>query len=292
MKKDKESKMNQNEKESKSKKTKNQYRKQSIQKTQYTKSFMSLQCLLIDNYDSYTYNLYQAVYRSTGLCPLVLYNDCPWSSVSSLLSQVDFIVLSPGPGRPENKQDFGVCEQLLRQEEVPVLGVCLGLQGLGYVYGAKIVHAEKPMHGQLSKVFFKRECVLFEGMEQGFTAVRYNSLVVDRNSVPDSLVITAWSESGEVMGLSRAAKNIAPIESVQFHPESECTQFGYQLICNFVKHCKKRRIDSILPIISMKPMCKVQNELHIFENLAPARSIQLRFLMKTFGLFLFFLWFK
>lgn len=163
-------------------------------------SAISLRALLIDNYDSYTYNLFQLLYTTSGLRPFVFQNDSPWNEIEEILPMIDFVVISPGPGRPEVEKDFGVCRKLL-EGGYQVLGVCLGLQGLAYVNGGKIVHAEKPMHGQISKINVLGNCEMFHGFPEFFDAVRYNSLVV-AYPVPDSLVVTAVAENGEIMGLS------------------------------------------------------------------------------------------
>eukprot|EP00743_Colponemidia_sp_Colp-15_P009895 GILK01010850.1.p1 GENE.GILK01010850.1~~GILK01010850.1.p1 ORF type:complete len:843 (+),score=91.48 GILK01010850.1:198-2531(+) len=153
---------------------------------------------------------------------------------------VDCIVISPGPGRPDNAADFGVCDAILRNATVPVLGVCLGHQGLAYVEGGDVIHAPRPTHGLLSDVEHVGSD-LFEGLPSPFKAVRYHSLVTNRETMPNTLVETAWcvdaTDGHEVtinMGLKHKTK---PIWSVQFHPESICTEHGKQILSNFYSLC-------------------------------------------------------
>ena len=186
-----------------------------------------MKTLLIDNYDSYTFNLFQLLAEVNGEAPLVIRNDqLSWEELKTFA--FDNIVISPGPGRPDVARDFGVCEQVLREAQLPVLGVCLGHQGLGWVYGSEIVHAPTVMHGQLSSVYHHAES-LFDGIPQGFRAVRYHSLMV---AEPLSAVLekTAWTEDGVIMALRHKTR---PLWGVQFHPESVSTEYGRRLIDNF-----------------------------------------------------------
>jgi len=183
--------------------------------------------LIIDNYDSYTFNLYQFIAEVNGKNPIVIRNDeVDWEK----LTKIDFdnVVISPGPGRPEKIEDFGICGQVLQNIQVPVLGVCLGHQGLGYFYGGKIIHAPEIKHGRLSEVYHNH-CQLFQGLPSSFLAVCYNSLVV-ADDIPECLEKIAWTPEGVVMGLRH--RNL-PFWGVQFHPESICTEYGKEIFNNF-----------------------------------------------------------
>jgi anthranilate synthase/aminodeoxychorismate synthase-like glutamine amidotransferase len=141
-------------------------------------------------------------------------------------------VLSPGPGSPENTRDFGICSEILKKISpiVPTLGVCLGHQGIATVYGGRVRRARRIMHGKTSRVFHDGHRV-FSGLPQGFLAARYHSLVIDRNGLPDDLVITALSDDDEIMAVRHRR---FPIEGVQFHPESILTEYGRELLRNFL----------------------------------------------------------
>lgn len=186
-----------------------------------------MKTLLIDNYDSYTFNLYQLIAEANGEEPLVVRNDqLTWSELLGL--EFDNLVISPGPGTPTNAKDFGVCHDVLLYADVPVLGVCLGHQGLGYVYGTRVVRASEVMHGRLSRIFHD-ESSLFCGIPQGFLAVRYHSLIVEE-PLPDCLKRIAWTAESLIMGLRHRTR---PLFGVQFHPESVATEFGRRIIKNF-----------------------------------------------------------
>jgi para-aminobenzoate synthetase len=185
--------------------------------------------LLIDNYDSYTYNVFHLLAAACGEEPIVVHNDMvSWRALSRW--DFDAIVLSPGPGRPERWHDFGVCTDILRFSEVPVLGVCLGHQGLGHVLKATVSYAPMVMHGRLSPVKHD-ESGLFEGIPQDFNVVRYHSLAVTGSLGEEGREI-AWTADGVVMGIEHAHR---PMWGVQFHPESISTEFGHQLFENFYK---------------------------------------------------------
>ncbi|MDQ4033148.1 MAG: aminodeoxychorismate synthase component I [Actinomycetota bacterium] len=186
-----------------------------------------MRTLLIDNYDSYTYNLYQLLAQVYGVEPVVVSNDDPGYHRLDI-RKFDGAVISPGPGRPASRRDFGYSHNILHQAELPVLGVCLGHQGLGLVAGAEIRRAPQPRHGHLTTVHHLGDGV-FAGMPQGFTAVRYHSLCV-ADSLPPELEATAWAEDGVIMGLRHRD---LPWWGVQFHPESFCTEHGAQLVANF-----------------------------------------------------------
>jgi para-aminobenzoate synthetase len=183
--------------------------------------------LLIDNYDSYTYNVFHLLAAVTGEEPIVVHNDAvSWRALSRW--DFDAIVLSPGPGRPERWHDFGVCADILRHSETPVLGVCLGHQGIGQMLNGFVGSAPVVMHGRLSRVHHDATG-LFDGVPQGFSVVRYHSLMVGGQLGPEGRV-TAWTEEGIVMGVEHRRR---PIWGVQFHPESIATEHGHKLIENF-----------------------------------------------------------
>jgi para-aminobenzoate synthetase len=182
--------------------------------------------LLIDNYDSFTYNLFQLLAEVNGCEPLVVRNDeRSWAELERL--EFDNVVISPGPGRPEKGRDFGVCADVLRNCDRPLLGVCLGLQGMGWAEGGRVERAPEPMHGRLSSVTHDGSA-LFAGIPSPFQAVRYHSLALT-HPLPSTLRETATSE-----GVPMAAEHHhRPQWGVQFHPESIATEHGRQLISNF-----------------------------------------------------------
>jgi para-aminobenzoate synthetase len=187
---------------------------------------VSTRTLLIDNYDSFTFNLFQLLAETNGEDPVVVRHDgATWDELARW--DFDNIVISPGPGRPDNPADFGVCRDAIDAAEVPVLGVCLGHQGLACVAGASVVHAPEVMHGRLSAVHHNGS-PLFAGIPQGFAAVRYHSLCVIEP--PESLEPIAWTRDGVIMGLAHRNR---PQWGVQFHPESICTEHGRRLLANF-----------------------------------------------------------
>jgi anthranilate phosphoribosyltransferase len=181
--------------------------------------------LLVDNYDSFTFNLYQYL-GELGADVTVVRNDA--TSVDEALAlRPDRIVISPGPGRPE---EAGISVELALRSPVPLLGVCLGHQALGQAFGSRIVRAPRPMHGKTSEVRHDGRTI-FSGLPDPFTATRYHSLVVDPASVPEALEVSAWTEGGVIMGLRHRGR---PLEGVQFHPESILTAAGKDLLRNFL----------------------------------------------------------
>jgi len=189
--------------------------------------------LMIDNYDSFTYNLVQ-YFQILGIEMKVARND-EISVAAVLNSGAEAIVLSPGPGRPENA---GIMIDLIRSAgNMPLLGVCLGHQAIGYAFGAKIVPAQRLMHGKISAVSHDGKG-LFAGLENPFQAVRYHSLAVDKNTLPDELIPTATSEDGELMGLRHRTRLI---EGIQYHPESVLTQSGKRQLRNFIRMVREFR---------------------------------------------------
>ncbi|WP_310551578.1 aminodeoxychorismate synthase component I [Paenibacillus glufosinatiresistens] len=181
--------------------------------------------LLIDNYDSFTYNLYQIISEVNGTPPVVVRNDADWRTIP--LENIDNIVISPGPGRPDREDDFGISATAILHSGLPVLGVCLGHQGIAHLFGGRIHHAPEPMHGRISPVFHKGTDI-FSGLPSPFSVVRYHSLVATELS--EDLEAIAWSPDGLVMGLRHRS---LPIWGVQFHPESICSEFGRELLTNF-----------------------------------------------------------
>ena len=183
--------------------------------------------LVVDNYDSFTFNLVQ-VLQTLHPGVRVVRNDAV-TAEEALAMKPERIVISPGPGRPE---DAGISEELIRRNgEVPLLGVCLGHQAIGHVFGGAVVRAPVLMHGKTSEIRHDGEGI-YAGLGNPFVATRYHSLVVDRASVPECLEITAETSDGLVMGLRHRS---LPIVGVQFHPESILTLEGERLLANFVE---------------------------------------------------------
>ncbi|QLE39070.1 aminodeoxychorismate/anthranilate synthase component II [Nostoc sp. C052] len=191
--------------------------------------------IVIDNYDSFTYNLVQYLGELAAEFPVaddikVFRNDkISIDEIRALKPQA--IVISPGPGRPE---DAGISLELIEQlgQELPILGVCLGHQSIGQVFGGKIIPAPELMHGKTSQVSHTGVGV-FRGLENPLTATRYHSLVIERETCPDVLEITAWVEDNTIMGVRH--RNYPHIQGVQFHPESVLTSSGKQLLRNFLE---------------------------------------------------------
>jgi para-aminobenzoate synthetase len=193
-----------------------------------------MRTLLVDNHDSYTYNVFHLLAAASGEEPTVINNDVvSWK----VLSRWDFdaIVLSPGPGRPERWHDFGVCADILRYSEIPVLGICLGHQGLGHVLEGTVVTAPEAMHGRLSRVRHS-DRGLFAGIPQNFSVVRYHSLAITELGFDGHVI--ARSDDGVVMGIEHLQR---PMWGVQFHPESVATEHGREIVENFYDLAHKHR---------------------------------------------------
>jgi len=187
--------------------------------------------LVIDNYDSFTYNLVHYL-NELGAATRVVRND-ELGVESALGLRPDAVVLSPGPCTPN---EAGICLDIIRRaaDELPILGVCLGHQAIGQAFGGKVVAAKTLMHGKTSPIRHA-DGGLFEGLPDGFTATRYHSLSVAREGLPDVLEVTAWCDDGEIMGFSHQSR---PIHGVQFHPESIATEGGHRLLENFLRLAK------------------------------------------------------
>jgi para-aminobenzoate synthetase len=180
---------------------------------------------LIDNYDSFTYNLHQLIGEVCGRPPTVMTNDAAWEDLD--LEEFDAVVISPGPGRPERCRDFGVCARIIREGGLPVLGVCLGHQGICHLFGGRIAAAPEPMHGRISCVHHTG-IDIFAGVPSPFSVVRYHSLAV--TSLPRDLEGLAWTEDGVLMGVRHVR---LPLWGVQFHPESISSAYGHEVLRNF-----------------------------------------------------------
>jgi para-aminobenzoate synthetase len=184
-----------------------------------------MRVILVDNYDSFTYNLYQLIGEVCGQPPTVVRNDTPWTDLR--FDEFDAAVISPGPGRPDNDRDFGVSARVILDSGLPVLGVCLGHQGLCHLFGGEVVSAPEPMHGRISSV--RHTGVdLFADIPSPYDVVRYHSLAV--TSLPDELEELAWTDDGVVMGVRH---RYLPLWGVQFHPESISSTYGHELLANF-----------------------------------------------------------
>jgi para-aminobenzoate synthetase len=201
-----------------------------------------MRTLLVDNHDSYTYNVFHLLAAASGEEPVVVNNDAvSWRVLSR--SKFDAFVLSPGPGRPERWHDFGVCRDILRYSEVPVLGICLGHQGIGNLLDGDVAGAPQPMHGRLSHVRH-RGSGIFAGVPQDFSVVRYHSLAITGPVGPEGHVV-AWADDGVVMGVEHDSR---PMWGVQFHPESIATQFGDRIAKNFFQLAERHSGSATRPV--------------------------------------------
>ncbi len=186
--------------------------------------------LIIDNYDSFTYNLYQALAVLTSKVKVIRNDKISISEIKTL--KPTGIILSPGPGIPENS---GICIEVIKKlgAKIPILGVCLGHQAIGVAFGGKVSRAPEVLHGKDSLIFHNRG-KLFKQMHLPFKAARYHSLIVEKNNFPEDLIIEAEDNKGNIMALSHRKY---PIYGVQFHPESILTPEGVQLLKNFLEFC-------------------------------------------------------
>ena len=202
-----------------------------------------MKILIIDNYDSFTYNLYQYIgeilqesqkskFKSQNKVDVIRNDELTLKEIIN--RNYDRIVISPGPGNPSDKAYFGVCGQVLTiiGQKVPILGVCLGMQGIAYYFGGKVVKARLPMHGKTS-LLKHNEKGLFKGLPQGLEVMRYHSLIAEKRSLPKVLEITAQATDDyeEIMGLRHKKY---PISGIQFHPESFATEGGKEILRNFL----------------------------------------------------------
>lgn len=185
--------------------------------------------LLIDNYDSFSYNLFQLVGEIEPDIRVIRNDEMTVEEIKSL--KPDHIILSPGPGRPE---DAGVIMEVAKTlgTQIPVLGVCLGHQAICAAFGATVTYAKELMHGKQSDVKFDMSCPLFAGCPQNAPVARYHSLAADPDTIPECLKVTALTEDGEIMAVQHKEY---PIYGVQFHPESIMTPDGKQMLRNFIK---------------------------------------------------------
>lgn len=184
--------------------------------------------LVIDNYDSFTYNLVQYLGELGEEIKVYRNDEIDIAGIEQL--SPDHILISPGPCTPN---EAGISLDVIShfKGRIPIFGVCLGHQAIGQAFGGKVIRAERLMHGKTSAIHHLSTSV-FEGLSNPFTATRYHSLIVEKESLPDCLEITAWTEEGEIMGLRHKEY---PIEGVQFHPESIITDHGHQMLRNFLK---------------------------------------------------------
>ena len=189
---------------------------------------------VIDNYDSFTYNLVQ--YLGTLGASIEVYRNDAITVDALAAKPLEGLLISPGPGEP---RDAGISESAIRRlsGSVPILGVCLGHQGLAEVFGGRVVRAARLMHGKTSPILHRGRG-LFAGLDIPFEATRYHSLIVERESLPDTLELVAWTPEGEIMGLKHREHESW---GVQFHPESVLTRPGLKLIENFLTLCRQQR---------------------------------------------------
>lgn len=195
-----------------------------------------MKILVIDNYDSFVYNIAQ-ILGELGAEPMVIRNDkITLEEVKKM--KPDGIVISPGPGHPADRKYFGVCTDVIKEmgPKTPILGVCLGHQGIVHAFGGKVVNAGKVRHGKTSPIQYTHDRI-FENVANPFRATRYHSLVAEKDSIPDCLEVTARSlDDGEIMGIKHKQY---PIEGVQFHPESVLTGEGRKMLQNFLSMVKR-----------------------------------------------------
>lgn len=191
--------------------------------------------VMIDNYDSFVYNL-AAYFQELGQEIRVVRNDRVSVEDLAEMKKLEGLVISPGPGRPE---DGGVSQEAVRHftGRIPILGVCLGHQIIGHAFGAGVVRGSRPMHGKVTRICHWGEG-LFKGLPESYPVTRYHSLIVERSTVPGQLRVDALSEDGAVMALSHREY---PLYGIQFHPEAVLTEYGHELLENFIRICREWR---------------------------------------------------
>jgi anthranilate synthase component II len=194
--------------------------------------------LVIDNYDSFTYNLVHYL-NELGAETLVRRNDV-MSVGDALALKPEAVLLSPGPCTPN---EAGICLSLIDQApaDLPILGVCLGHQAIGQTFGGEVIRAASVMHGKTSPVFHEGKGI-FAGLPSPFTGTRYHSLSVKKETLPAELELTAWTDDGEIMGFQHRTR---PVHGVQFHPESIATEYGHELLDNFLKLAGVKRLAAV-----------------------------------------------
>jgi anthranilate synthase component II len=195
-----------------------------------------MKILIIDNYDSFVYNIAQSLGQSNIKTLVYRNNKITIKDIKRM--QIDAIIISPGPGNPEDKKYFGICNNIIKilGKETPILGICLGHQGIVSAFGGKIINAGKTRHGKTSKIYYKDD-PLFVDIKNPFNATRYHSLIAEKKTFPNCLEITANSiDDNEIMALTHKEH---PIKGVQFHPESILTKEGMKILNNFISFVKK-----------------------------------------------------
>lgn len=226
-----------------------------------------MKTLIIDNYDSFTYNLYQLLAEVNGIKPTVITNnELSWQEINEL--NFNNIIISPGSGNPENIKDFGVCGEVLLKANIPILGVCLGHQGLGYFYGAKISKSPQPFHGRVSKIYHQQDSI-FNNITSPFSVVRYHSLMIDF-PLPSDLEIIAKTEDDLIMAIKHKYK---PFWGVQFHPESIASEYGRELLINF--HNLTKNYSNLSTKFSSYQKKIVLNQNFIKENKSQENSFKI-----------------
>ena len=212
---------------------------------------MSARILVVDNYDSFVFNLVQYLYQLGAECEVVRNDEV--STAHASRDTFDGVLLSPGPGAPEQA---GVCIEMVRHCDangLPVFGVCLGMQSMAVAYGGVVGRAPELLHGKTSLVAHEGTGV-FAGLPSPFTATRYHSLAAEPETVPDDLVVTARTEDGTIMGLRHRER---PVEGVQFHPESVLTEHGHLMLANWLSECGDpgavARSAGLAPVVGRTP---------------------------------------
>ncbi|MBP9717887.1 anthranilate phosphoribosyltransferase [Candidatus Gracilibacteria bacterium] len=223
-----------------------------------------MKTLIIDNYDSFTYNLYQYV-AELGGNPVVIRND--GITLEKIKSEgYSHIIISPGPGSPENQKDFGICAEVIKQcTDTPILGVCLGHQGMIYALGGRVVRAPEPVHGKRSTMKVDTDSVLFKGLPTEITGMRYHSLIGERESLPEEFSITAETTADHlVMGVQHKTR---PLFGIQFHPESIGTPTGKTIIANFLSCSGSTSPEEQAELLFHKMVSGAMNDEKILQTL-------------------------